>query len=366
VTAPILRLEEVVVRAGTRTLLDLAEFSVTAGQSVALIGPNGAGKTTLLHTAALLRQPDAGSVWIGGTQATAGNAAALRRTLSVVFQAPLLFDVRVLPNAAAGLRFQGIARAEADRRARNWLRQLGVEHLADRKARGLSGGEASRVALARAFATEPGLLLLDEPFSALDAPSRAALLPALRDRLQETGTAAVLVTHDLDEAVAFAGRLAVMAAGRLVADGSAPDLIARPPSVQVAELLGVETILPVAVRQIESDMVCLSCLPAGPSIQVQNQSSSRLFAGQVLTLTLPAGAARVLRREEYCPARANCLPGVIREVRPYTSGTRLVIETPALVVALAPWVSGTDAWSAGDRVVVKFDVSVPHLIPEEG
>ncbi len=365
-TAPVLRLEEVVVRAGTHTLLDVAEFSVIAGQAVALIGPNGAGKTTLLHTAALLRQPDAGSVWINGTQATAGNAATLRRALSVVFQAPLLFDVRVLPNAAAGLRFQGIARAEAERRARYWLRQFGVEHLAERKARGLSGGEASRVALARAFATEPGLLLLDEPFSALDAPSRAALLPALRDRLHETGTAAVLVTHDLDEAVAFADRLAIMAAGRLVADGSAPNLIARPPSVQVAELLGVETILPATVRQIHGDMVCLSCLPAGPSIQVQKQSSAQFLPGQALTLTLPAGAVRILGREELCPARANYLPGVIREVRPYTSGARLVIETPAPVVALAPWTAGTAAWSAGDHVVVTFDVSALPLIPAEG
>jgi tungstate transport system ATP-binding protein len=363
-TAPVLRLEHVIVRAGARTLLEAAEFAVAAGESVALIGPNGAGKTTLLHTAALLRQPNAGAVWIRGTRATSGNAATLRRALSVVFQDPLLFDVRVLANAAAGVRFQGVARAEAERRARAWLERFGVEHLAERKARSLSGGEATRVTLARAFATDPALLLLDEPFSALDAPSRAALLPALRDRLHETGTAAVLVTHDLDEAVTFADRLAVMASGRIVADGPATDLMARPPSAQVAALLGVETILPVAVLQVDDDLVCVAARPAGPQLLVQSRSLGHIIPGQPLTLTLPAGAVRVLSGDERCPARVNCLPGVIRDVRPFTSGARLVIATPAPIVALAQWASTSLAWSAGERVVVAFDIAAAHLIDE--
>ena len=364
-TGPVLHLERIVVRAGARTLLNVARFHVAPGEIVAVIGPNGAGKTTLLHVAALLRRPDAGSVAILGTRATPATSVALRRSLSVVFQDPLLFDTGVLANAAAALRFQRMPRAEAEARAGAWLERFGVGCLATRKARSLSGGEASRVALARAFAAEPALLLLDEPFSALDAPTRASLLPALRGQLQETGAAAVMVTHDLDEAAAFADRLVIMADGSIVADGSAPNVIARPPTPRVAELLGVETILPVEVTQAEGDVTRVVVFPAGPSLLAANRSPRRLSAGQPLTLTLPAGAVRVLNADEGCSPGANCLPGVVREVRPFASGARVVVATPAPVVALAPWGSASTPWSVGDRVVVAFDIAAAHLIAGE-
>ena len=364
-TDPVLQLDYVVVRAGARTVLDVASFRVAPGEIVAVIGPNGAGKTTLLHVAALLRRPDGGAVTILGTRATPANSAALRRALSVVFQDPLLFDIGALANAAAALRFQGIPRTEAEGRASAWLERFGVGHLTGRRARSLSGGEASRVALARAFAAEPALLLLDEPFSVLDAPTRASLLPMLREQLRETGTAAVLITHDLDEAAAFAERLAVMDAGKIVADGSAPDLIARPPSRRAAELLGVETIVSVEVTHVEGDTARVAILPTGPSLLAANRSG-RLFAGQIVTLTLPAGAVRVLNTDERCPPATNCLPGVVREVRPFASGARVVVATPAPVVALAPWGSASAAWSAGDRVVIAFDFTAAHLIAEDG
>ena len=364
-TAPLLSLDNVVVRAGSRVLLDVETFRVAPGEIVAVIGPNGAGKTTLLHTAALLQPPNAGSVTILGTVATPASTVRLRRAVSVVFQDPLLFDIRVLGNAAAGLRFQGVSRAEAETRARTWLARFGVESLAGRKARGLSGGEASRVALARAFATEPALLLLDEPFSALDAPTRGSLLPALRDRLRETGAAAVLVTHDLDEAVAFADRLAVMAAGRIVADGFAADLIARPPSRQAAELLGVGTILQGENMRVDGDLARVTVRPCGPSMIVRARAPERLLAGQTVTLTLPDGAARVQKLDERCPPGWNCLPGVVREVRPLTFGARIVVETPAPVTASAPWEPAARRWSAGERVVVAFPSEAAHLIIEE-
>ena len=274
-TNPVLRLDSVVVRADTGPVLDVDHLAVGPGETLALIGPNGAGKTTLLHVAALLRKPDVGTVTILGQTATTHNAATLRRALSVVFQDPLLFDTRVLANAAAGLRFRGRPRIEAETRARTWLERFGVAHLTNRRARTLSGGEAARVALARAFATEPAMLLLDEPFSALDAPTRSSLLPALRQRLHETGTAAVLVTHDRDEAFAFADRIAVMEAGRIVACGDAPSLIAYPPSHQVALLLGIETILPAQVVCIEGEHAVVALTTCGHIAANPDASSER-------------------------------------------------------------------------------------------
>ena len=133
----------------------------------------------------------------------------------MVLQEPLLFDVSVVANVASGLRFRGMRRREAEHRARAWLEQFGISHLAAHNARTLSGGEAQRTSLARAFAVEPDLLLLDEPFAALDPATREALLPDLAARLRETQTAAVIVTHDPNEAHVLADRVLVLVHGRM-------------------------------------------------------------------------------------------------------------------------------------------------------
>ena len=238
-SAPALWLSGVKVRYGGREALTVPEFTVGPGEVLALMGPNGAGKSTLLHVAALLRRPDAGEVWLGGERATRRAERTLRRRTAMVLQAPLLFDVGVLANAASGLRFRGVGRREAERRAGEWLERFGVGHLAGRNGRALSGGEAQRVSLARAFATEPALLLLDEPFSGLDAPTRTALVPDLAARLRETGTAALVATHDRAEAAALADRLVVLVGGRISQAGPMADVLARPASSSVAAVVGL-------------------------------------------------------------------------------------------------------------------------------
>lgn len=362
-TSPVLQLDGIMVTASERAILDVQSFQVSAAESVALVGPNGAGKSTLLHVAALLKQPAAGEVTILGERASLTNAAALRRQLSVVFQDPLLFDIPVLANAAAGLRFQGFSRYEAERRARAWLDRFGVLHLTTRKARGLSGGEASRVALARAFATDPALLLLDEPFSALDAPTRAALLPALRVRLRETGAAAVLVTHDLEEAFAFTDRVVLMDQGTIVASGSAPQLIARPPSRRAAELLGIETILSGLVVGADGDTLTFVAIPGEVPVRACGALSIANSARFPATLTLPASAARILRPDERPPTCWNALAGTVKAVAPHRAGWRIVIETPAELVAISPWEQTATPWAPGDRVTVAFPPEAAYVVP---
>lgn len=226
---PALRLRGVVVRYRGRPALTVPELDIGAGEIVALLGPNGAGKSTLLHVAALLRRPDAGEVWIGGERAGRRNALALRRQTAMVLQAPLLFDTTVLANAASGLRFRGAGKRDAERAAREWLERFGVGHLADRHGRALSGGEAQRVSLARAFAVEPAVLLLDEPFAALDAPTRAGLVPDLAARLRETGTAALVATHDPAEALSLADRAIVLGGGQVVRLGRVGEVVEPAP-----------------------------------------------------------------------------------------------------------------------------------------
>jgi len=217
----------------------LGELIVAPGEVLALMGPNGAGKSTLLQVAALLRLPDRGEIWLSGERATRGTRRRLRRETAMVFQAPLLFGTTVLANAASGLRFRGLPRREAERRALGWLERFGVAHLAARDARSLSGGEAQRISLARALVTEPRLLLLDEPFSALDTPTRSTLVPALAEQLRQTATAAIVVTHDVAEAVALADRLGILIGGSLVQRGAVAEVIARPVSPEAAAVLGL-------------------------------------------------------------------------------------------------------------------------------
>ena len=221
---PVLRLCGVTVRHGDRVVLDLPELAVASGEVLAIMGPNGAGKSTLLHVAALLRRPRSGEVWIAGERATRRTERALRRRTAMVLQEPLLFDVSVVANAASGLRFRGVRKRDAEQRARVWLARFGIDHLAARNARTLSGGEAQRASLARAFAVEPELLLLDEPFAALDPATRTSLVPELAAQLRETQTAAVIVTHDETDAAALADRLLVLVDGR-IARCDRPDIV---------------------------------------------------------------------------------------------------------------------------------------------
>jgi ABC-type sulfate/molybdate transport systems ATPase subunit len=159
-----------------------------------------------------------------------------------VLQRPLLRRGNVRSNVETGLRFRGVPRREAARRADAWLERLGIAHLANRRAHALSGGEAQRVSLARALVLEPRLLLLDEPFAAVDAPTRSELLADLRGTLRSTGAAALLVTHDWREAAVTADRIAVLCRGQVRQEGPCEDVLDHPVDAECARLLGYEVL----------------------------------------------------------------------------------------------------------------------------
>jgi tungstate transport system ATP-binding protein len=226
-------------------VLVVTALEIHEGAHVAVVGPNGAGKSTLLRVLALLEQPSAGTVLVRGQPAPRATRqlVALRRRFAVVLQGAPLCDTTVYRNVAMGLRFRGLRGPEADRRIQRWLERFGIAHLAQRRARTLSGGEMQRTVLARAFVLDPEVLFLDEPFAALDAPTRDSLLNDLESILRDARTTVVTVTHDREEAARLADALVVLTDGTVRAAGPKEDLLRRPPNRETAELFGF-TVLP--------------------------------------------------------------------------------------------------------------------------
>jgi molybdate transport system ATP-binding protein len=215
------------------------ELAAAPGDVVALLGPNGAGKTTALRAlAGLTPLSEGGRLRLDG--ASLDRTPPESRPIGVVFQDYLLFPhLTALDNVAFGPRCQGASKAEARTRAAAWLERMGLAEHAGAKPRRLSGGQAQRVAVARALATRPRLLLLDEPLAALDARTRLDVRVQLRRHLADFEAVAVLVTHDPLDAMVLADRLVVVESGRVVQEGSPSDIARRPRTDYIAQLVGL-------------------------------------------------------------------------------------------------------------------------------
>jgi tungstate transport system ATP-binding protein len=235
----LLKIRDLTVRRDKRTVLEIKALAVEKGEVLAIVGPNGTGKSSLLLTLARLLQLEKGELLWDGLPFTEQTDLAYRRRIALVLQEPLLLDTSVFENIAIGLRYRGIPSAEVKDKVNRWLARVGIESLRSRPGAKLSGGEAQRVSLARAFVLNPELLLLDEPFSALDAPTRMRLLDDLKSILAETGTTTILITHDLKEAAQLASRVAVMLDGHIVQIGAPQEVFDSPASPDVAAFLGI-------------------------------------------------------------------------------------------------------------------------------
>ncbi|MCE6994509.1 ABC transporter ATP-binding protein [Saccharothrix sp. S26] len=237
-----LRVDGLDVRYGSVAAVSGVDLTVADGEVVALLGPSGCGKSTLLRAVAGLEPPTAGTVsWDGVDLA---GTPVHRRGFGLVFQDGQLFPHRdVAGNVAFGLRMRRVDRAARAERVAELLDLVGLTGYADRRVTELSGGEQQRVALARALAPRPKLLLLDEPLSALDRALREQLALDLARLLRETGTTALVVTHDHDEAFTLADRVAVMRAGRVVQVGEPSAVWQHPVDVDTARFLGCGRVL---------------------------------------------------------------------------------------------------------------------------
>jgi|RhiMetdeSRZDD1v2_1073273.scaffolds.fasta_scaffold37161_6 tungstate transport system ATP-binding protein len=354
---PVLELADVRVVHDGRAALDVPALAVRAREVLAVIGPNGAGKSTLLRVLGLLQAPTGGAVRFHGRAVEPGGALGTRRRMASVFQEPLLADTTVRDNVAMGLAFRRTPRADAERRVAAWLERFGIAGLARRQARTLSGGEAQRAALARALVLEPEVLLLDEPFSALDQPTREALIADLAPILRQAHVATVLVTHDRGEAMALADRIAVLLGGRLVQIGATAEVFRAPVSEEVARFVGVETILDGRVVSADRGVAVLSC--AGHAIEV---AAAALPGERVRVCLRPEDVTVALGAAPPSSAR-NRLAG--RVVRLAASGAhlRLTIDCGVMVEALVTHRSAEEMGLApGLAVTALFKATAPHLL----
>jgi ABC-type Fe3+/spermidine/putrescine transport system ATPase subunit len=276
---------------GRAPALDAVDLAIAEGERFALLGPSGCGKSTLLRCLAGLEVPDAGRILLDGEDITA--LPAHRRPVNMMFQSYALFPhMDVARNIGFGLVQAGMPKPEIARRVERMLALVRLEGFGGRRPAQLSGGQRARVALARALAREPRLLLLDEPLSALDRNLREAMQSELAAIQQATRTTFVLVTHDQVEAMTLATRMAVMRAGRIVQEGAPAALYERPTSRYVAEFLGAANILDGAAIRPER----IALRPDGPHPGVVRETAYRgpdfllsvaLDSGPVLRVVMP-------------------------------------------------------------------------------
>ncbi|QEL55888.1 ABC transporter ATP-binding protein [Chromobacterium paludis] len=274
-------------RFGARVVADDVSLSVAAGETMALLGPSGCGKSTLLKMIAGLERPDGGELRFDG--ADLAKLPPERRGFALMFQDFALFPhLDVLGNAMFGLIEQGLPKRDAEAQARAMLARVGLAEHAGRKVWTLSGGEQQRVALARALATQPRLLLLDEPFSSLDADLRRQLQRDFRGLLREAGAPVILVTHDREEAFALADRVAVLKDGRLLQCDAPQRLLAAPADAWLARFIGYENVLAHAVAppqalllgddQPPAHILELTWLPDGARLKVAAQAGELVLS----------------------------------------------------------------------------------------
>ena len=235
--ANIIEISNLIVKRNGRETLRIDSLHIPKGETLAVVGPNGSGKSTFLLTLAHLLKAASGEILLHGKRQREWNELEYRRRIAFVFQDPLLMDMSVRENIGLGLKFRKMDKKEMDARVDKWASAMGVEKLLKRRASQLSGGEAQRVSLARAFVLDPELLLMDEPFSAVDPQTREKLLEDLSRALAEDHRTTLFVTHNLKEAAQFGDRVAVMIDGELKQVGTPKQIKESPADTSVKDFL---------------------------------------------------------------------------------------------------------------------------------
>ena len=321
-------------------------LEIQEGTLLAILGPSGSGKTTILRLIAGLLLPHEGSVKLGGLEISEKPPA--ERRIGMVFQQPLLFPyLDVLGNVAFPLRLSSISKAKARIQAQGFLELVGMSRFADRPVHTLSGGQAQRVALARALAAKPQLLLLDEPFAALDVDVRAEMQGLISLLRTETNLTMVLVTHDQREASILADQVALLEGGKILQLGEISDLYRRPNSLQVFRAMGGTN----AIKGTIENGHFLSKLG-----RIQVKTNGNLNGPVVLTLRQEATQVQRITQSQ-----SSFLVGQVLKIRAIGFRNELEIEINGELIR----VETTIQTSVGEDVAIELNLEECHFIPRD-
>jgi spermidine/putrescine ABC transporter ATP-binding subunit len=339
-------LDGVTKRFGKITALDDVSLLVRRGELMTLLGPSGCGKTTLLNLIAGFLMPDSGEIAIDGQRIT--DVPAYRREIGIMFQNYALFPhMNVAANVGYGLRMRRIARGEIARRVADALALIKLAGLEDRKPRQLSGGQQQRVALARALVIRPKVLLLDEPFSALDRNLRASMQVELKEIQRKLGVTTIFVTHDQSEALSLSDRIAVVAEGRIRQLGTPDEIYRRPLDRFVASFVGDVNVLRARLERIDGAVATVALGAA--RVMVPSRTLHGAATGSIVDL--------FVRPEELRPAghgAAVAASGIVA-AQIYQGGhVDLYVDAPEAlsgrVLLRVPRHEGMSLWPAGTRI----------------
>jgi putative spermidine/putrescine transport system ATP-binding protein/putrescine transport system ATP-binding protein len=357
---PILELRQIEKRFGTVPVVHDMSFTVAPGEALCLLGPSGCGKTTTIRMIAGLEQPASGSIWIGGNDVT--RAPPQARNIGLVFQDYALFPhMTVAENIAFGLRHRNAPKSAIAPRVQEALALVQLQNFAGRRPSQLSGGQQQRVAVARALATRPAVLLLDEPLSNLDAKLRTELRIQLRTMLREVGITSIMVTHDQEEAMGLADRIIVMNQGGIEQIGRPLDVYDAPATRFVAEFLGHSNWLAGQVGAA-----------AGPAL-----TEFRLQSGEIILAAAPdhpgaPGFDLCLRPERISVGAAgtlgggnrNVLRGHVRQVEALGAHLHLHLGLATGEYLLASMTRNETLYVSGTEVDIAFRPQDIRLIPK--
>ncbi|HET8677149.1 MAG TPA: ABC transporter ATP-binding protein, partial [Blastocatellia bacterium] len=323
-------LEQISKRYGNLWVVDQVSLEIKDGELFVLLGSSGSGKSTILRLIAGLAEPTSGRIMLGGRDVT--HLTPQERGTGFVFQNYSIFrHMSVAENIEFGLKIRKVAKAERRRRTDELLELVGLAGLGRRYAHQLSGGQQQRVALARALVYEPDVLLLDEPFGALDVKIRTQLRRSLKEIQRRLGVTAILVTHDQEEAFELADRIGVLESGRLLEVGAGEELYAAPKSLFTATFLGAGTVIVGRARRGEAQFGPLS-LPIPPDVPHEEGARVRLlFRPEQVQLTAdgPPADLPVIGKGRLVE---ESFTGPLRRVRlrlPRMAGTRQIAPAPA-------------------------------------